>query len=157
MPSAPERDQRPAHRFARAAGESPTGPGRYVSVVREIEVRSWSTYVIIGTARGFTADNPSATATLTLAAVGATALAVCSPARADEVAYLVNVTTTPGYNFANADQALAYGRGLCQKVAYGENYSQILGDVKGDFGTVDEYQASYLVSQSAQDLCPNLI
>jgi hypothetical protein len=85
-------------------------------------------------------------ATLTAAAVGAAALAVCSPARADEVAYLVNVTTRPGYNFANADQALAYGRGLCHKVADGEKYAQILGDVKGDFGTVDEYQASYLVS-----------
>ena len=96
-------------------------------------------------------------ATLAFAAAGATALAVCSPARADEVAYLVNVTTRPGYNFANADQALAYGRGLCQKVADGEKYAQIMDDVKGDFGTVDEYQASYLVSQSAQELCPDLI
>lgn len=96
-------------------------------------------------------------ATLTVAAAGATVLAFCAPARADEVAYLVNVTARPGYNFANADQALAYGHGLCQKVADGEKYAQILGDVKSDFGTVDEYQASYLVSQSAQELCPDLI
>jgi Protein of unknown function (DUF732) len=73
------------------------------------------------------------------------------------VAYLVNVTVRPGYNFANADQALAYGRGICDKIAGGEGYAQLAADVKADFNTSDEYQATYLISQAAQELCPNLI
>ncbi|GAC1410596.1 MAG: hypothetical protein NVSMB60_32310 [Mycobacterium sp.] len=40
-------------------------------------------------------------------------------ASADAVAYLVNVTVRPGYNFANADQALAYGHEVCDKIAAG--------------------------------------
>ena len=36
-----------------------------------------------------------------------------SPAHADTVGYLVNVTTRPGYNFPNADAAVAYGGGIC--------------------------------------------
>jgi hypothetical protein len=38
---------------------------------------------------------------------------VAATARADSVAYLLNVTVRPGYNFANADDALAYGHGVC--------------------------------------------
>jgi hypothetical protein len=38
-------------------------------------------------------------------------------ARADVVAYLVNVTVRPGYSFANADAAMAYGQGICGEVA----------------------------------------
>ncbi|BBX17112.1 hypothetical protein MDUV_19720 [Mycolicibacterium duvalii] len=61
---------------------------------------------------------------------------------------LVNVTVRPGYNFANADQALAYGYGVCDKIA------PLVGDVEADFNTSDELQASYPMSQSAQQLCP---
>ncbi|MCW2652852.1 MAG: hypothetical protein QOE41_1073 [Mycobacterium sp.] len=75
-------------------------------------------------------------------------------ASADAVAYLVNATVRPGYNFANADQALAYGHGICDKIASGEGYPQLMGDVKADFNTSDGYQASYLISQAAQELCP---
>jgi hypothetical protein len=32
-----------------------------------------------------------------------------------------------------------------------------MGDVKADFNTSDEYQASYLISQAVNDLCPALI
>ena len=46
---------------------------------------------------------------LTALAVSAAALASAQSAHADQVAYLVNVTVRPGYNFANADAALAYG------------------------------------------------
>ncbi len=42
---------------------------------------------------------------------------VTPQARADGVAYLVNVAVRPGYNFPNADAALAYGHGMCEKVA----------------------------------------
>ncbi|EUA40419.1 hypothetical protein I549_4371 [Mycobacterium avium subsp. avium 2285 (R)] len=76
------------------------------------------------------------------------------PAHADAVAYLVNVTVRPGYNFANADAALAYGRGLCDQMAAGRGYPDLIDVVKADFGTPDDYQASYLISQAAQELCP---
>jgi Protein of unknown function (DUF732) len=90
-------------------------------------------------------------------ALGAAALAAAPPATADQVAYLVNVHVRPGYNFANAEQALAYGYGICDKIAAGEGYPRLMGEVKADFSTSDEYQASYLISQAAQELCPALI
>src|SRR6476646_10315067 len=70
-------------------------------------------------------------------------------ARADQVAYLINVTVRPGYNFANADAALNYGRDICEKISQGLPYERVMSDIKADFGTADEYQASYLISQSA--------
>ena len=79
------------------------------------------------------------------------------PARADALAYLVNVTVRPGYNFADADQALSYGHSLCDRVAAGEGYGWLIGDVKGDFNTDDEYQAAYLINQAVNELCPQLI
>jgi Protein of unknown function (DUF732) len=92
------------------------------------------------------------------AAVVAVATSALAPsARADVVAYLVNVTVRPGYNFPNAQAALDYGYGLCDKVAEGRGYPQVMGDVKTDFGTSDEYQASYLISQAVNELCPALI
>jgi hypothetical protein len=88
---------------------------------------------------------------------GAVAFPHSSSARGDAVAYLVNVTVRPGYHFANADDALTYGHGLCDKVAQGRGYADIMGDVKSDFNTGDEYQASYLISQAVNELCPALI
>ena len=78
-------------------------------------------------------------------------------ANADAVAYLLNVTVRPGYNFANPDAAVAYGHGICDKVAQVRTYGQILDDVKTDFATSDQYQASYLISQAANELCPAFI
>jgi uncharacterized protein YebE (UPF0316 family) len=86
--------------------------------------------------------------------VGLGALVAPPAANADAVGYLVNVTVRPGYNFANADQALDYGHGICDKIAAGVSYRQVIGDIKTDFSTSDDFQASYLVSQSAQELCP---
>lgn len=40
---------------------------------------------------------------------GVAAVAVAPRAQADALAYLVGVTMRPGYNFADADAALAYG------------------------------------------------
>jgi hypothetical protein len=92
------------------------------------------------------------------ASLGATAIcAIAPPARADVVAYLVNVHMRPGYNFPNADAALSYGHGICDKVSAGRGYPQLIGDVKADFNTSDEFQASYLISQAANELCPALI
>jgi hypothetical protein len=78
-------------------------------------------------------------------------------ARGDAVAYLVNVTVRPGYHFANADDALAHGHGICDKVAQRRGYAEIMGEVKADFQTADEYQASYLIAQAVNELCPALI
>ncbi|CDO86156.1 hypothetical protein AWC29_29375 [Mycobacterium triplex] len=78
-------------------------------------------------------------------------------ASADAVAYLLNVTVRPGYNFPNADEALRYGHGVCDKVSAGHTYAQVMGDIKADFNTSDEYQASYLISQAVNELCPALI
>jgi hypothetical protein len=98
------------------------------------------------------------TLAMSLAAVfGVAAVALAPSARADVVAYLVNVTVRPGYQFANADAALAYGYGICDKVSQGRGYAQVMGDVKADFNTSDEYQASYLISQAVNELCPALI
>ena len=81
-------------------------------------------------------------------------LAGAPTASADAVAYLVNVTVRPVYHFANADQALAYGQGICDKIAHGRRYGHLIDDVKADFNTDDDYQASYLIAQSANELCP---
>jgi hypothetical protein len=35
--------------------------------------------------------------------------------------------------------------------------TQIMSEVKTDFATDDEYQASYLIAQAANELCPELI
>ncbi|KUI31769.1 hypothetical protein AU195_08405 [Mycobacterium sp. IS-1496] len=92
-----------------------------------------------------------------VAVVGAAIIGTSAPARADEVAYLVNVTVRPGYHFPSAAAALAYGYGLCDKVSRGRSYPDLVGDVMTDFGTSDEMQASYLIGQAVGELCPALI
>lgn len=84
-------------------------------------------------------------------------MAAVPAARADAVAYLINVTVRPGYNFPNADQALAYGHTICSKVAAGRSYAEVMTDVKADFATRDEFQASYLITQAVNELCPGSI
>ena len=74
-------------------------------------------------------------------------------AHADAVAYLVNVAVRPGYNFASPDAAISYGRGICDKVAAGVPYANLVNDVKIDFATADDYQASYLITQAVGELC----
>jgi Protein of unknown function (DUF732) len=81
-------------------------------------------------------------------------LSTTATAAADDIAYLVNVTVRPGYGFTNADAALAYGHGLCDRMAQGQRYPDLIGVVKNDFATSDDYQTSYLITQSAQELCP---
>src|SRR5690606_19401973 len=84
----------------------------------------------------------------------ASAMVLPVPAEADAVAYLVNVTVRAGYHFASADHALSYGHGICDKIATGRSYADIMADVKHDFANPDEYQASYLITQAANELCP---
>ena len=37
------------------------------------------------------------------------------------------------------------------------DYARLIGEVKSDLGTDDEYQASYLIDQAVNELCPQLI
>lgn len=92
-----------------------------------------------------------------LAAMVGVGLVSAPTANADQVAYLVNVTVRPGYNFPNADAALAYGYDVCDKINAGTPYRQLMDDIKRDFGTDDEFHASYLTSQAANELCPAAI
>jgi hypothetical protein len=93
----------------------------------------------------------------TVGAVAATSMLAASTARADAVAYLINVTVRPGYGFASTDDALQYGQTLCRRVAETVPYPVLMNDVKADFSTNDEYQASYLISQAVNELCPEQI
>jgi hypothetical protein len=76
---------------------------------------------------------------------------------ADAVAYLVNVTVRPGYNFPDADTALGYGRGLCDQVDQGVPFASLVRNTMADFSSTEEYQATYLISQAVNELCPQLI
>jgi Protein of unknown function (DUF732) len=92
------------------------------------------------------------------AVLQALALAAGAPrAHADSVAYLIDVTVRPGYNFASAADALAYGQQLCDKVSQGRAYADIIGDVKSDFSSSDEFQASDLIDKAVNELCPAVI
>jgi hypothetical protein len=87
-------------------------------------------------------------------ALSVAALAAAPSAHADEVAYLVNVTVKPGYNFANADAALGYGYGVCDRVGAKMDYAQLVDEVQRDFGTADYYQGACLINQAVNELCP---
>jgi hypothetical protein len=84
---------------------------------------------------------------------GSAGLIAPTCAHADAVAYLVNVTVRPGYNFASPEVAISYRRGICDKVAAGVPYANLVNDVKIDFATADDYQASYLITQAVGELC----
>lgn len=70
------------------------------------------------------------------------------------MAYLVNVTVRPGYNFPIADAALGYGYSICDRVEAKVGYAQLVGEVQRDFGTADYYQGAYLINQAINELCP---
>lgn len=82
---------------------------------------------------------------------------VMPAAQADSVAYLINVTMRPGYHFPNAQAALDYGGAVCAKVQSGIPYAGVMAHTKNDFDTNDEYQASYLIIQAVNELCPDHI
>jgi Protein of unknown function (DUF732) len=90
-------------------------------------------------------------------ALAMAALITPATAQADATAYVLNVTIRPGYHFANAQDAIGYGLQVCDKVSQGRSYGQVMGEVKNDFSTADEYQASYLIAQAVNELCPALI
>lgn len=81
------------------------------------------------------------------------ALPAAPTAHADQIGFLINVTVKPGYNFPNADAALAYGYSLCDRIKAGEGYPALAASIRQNFRT-DEYGASYLLSQATGELCP---
>jgi hypothetical protein len=99
----------------------------------------------------------SATAAVTAQILVLGAVAGAPASRADSIAYLVNVTVRPGYNFPDAASALKYGYGLCDRVAQGLPFAQLVSNTMADFSSTDEYQANYLISQAVNELCPQLI
>ncbi|MBB3600399.1 hypothetical protein FHT40_000032 [Mycolicibacterium sp. BK556] len=90
----------------------------------------------------------------TAAMLSSAGVFLSSTAHADAIAYLVNVTVRPGYNFSSADDALSYGRGICDQIGQGVSYAQLVIDNKQHFDTSDDFQASYLITQAANELCP---
>ncbi|WP_245843092.1 DUF732 domain-containing protein [Mycolicibacterium vulneris] len=91
-----------------------------------------------------------------LGAAAATSIPRSTAAPAPQVEYLYNVTVRRHFNFA-ADDAVAYGYALCDKVRAGESYAQVIGDAKGDVTPNDEDATNYLVSYSVNLLCPDQI
>lgn len=84
----------------------------------------------------------------------AAAFGAAPVAEADQLGYIINVTLRPTYNFANAQVALDYGYGLCGRIEAKHSYADMARQIKADFNTNDEFTVSYLLSQSAQELCP---
>jgi Protein of unknown function (DUF732) len=128
----------------------PMIPGRTASTERGEGLRAASERSFSGRRR----PTPISVIVFCATVLGSIAVMVSPVAHGDAVAYLVNVTVRPGYNFANADDAIGYGRGICDKVAHGRSYAALIGDVKTDFSTGDDYQASYLIAQAVNELCP---
>jgi Protein of unknown function (DUF732) len=104
-----------------------------------------------------TVPSTALVASLAAPALACAALLGSPAAHADTIAYLVNVTVRPGYHFANADDALTYGRGVCARIGSGQSYADVMGQIKSDFNNPDDYQASYLITQAVNELCPALI
>ncbi len=91
---------------------------------------------------------------LAVGLLSSAALLAAPAAKADVIAYLVNVHVRPGYNFPNADAAIGYGRTICDRVAATMSYTELVNQVKADFHTTDYYQAGYLINQAVNELCP---
>lgn len=100
---------------------------------------------------------PGVAAALVWLFLACAVISPAAPARADAVAYLINVTVRPGYNFASAEAALSYGHGVCDKITAGDDYAAVMAAIKTDFANPDEFQASYLIGQAAEGLCPAAI
>lgn len=92
------------------------------------------------------------------AALGTTPVEVplAHAAPAPEVEYVYDVAVRRHYNFPNND-AIGYGHGICDEVASGRNYAQVMSDVKRDVTPNDEFASNYLVSYAVNLFCPERI
>ena len=104
---------------------------------------------------GFVALLVTAAAIVAAPATPLVARAYAAPA--PEVEYVYDVMVRRHYNFANPTEAVDYGYGICDKVRRDDNYAQLMGDVKNDVATNDEFAANYLISYAVNLLCPALI
>lgn len=73
---------------------------------------------------------------------------------APEVEFIYDITVRRQYSFANAADAINYAHGICDKLANGAGYAQVMGDVKNYVRPNDEYAANYLVSNAVNIFCP---
>ncbi|QVI27299.1 DUF732 domain-containing protein [Mycolicibacterium neoaurum] len=87
----------------------------------------------------------------------ATSLAIPAAAvPAPEVEYTYNVIVRRHFVFPHND-ALGYGFALCDKVARGVTYRDVMADVKAEVFPNDEQAANYVVSYAVGILCPAYI
>lgn len=75
---------------------------------------------------------------------------------APEVEYTYNVVVRRHFDFPNND-AIGYGYRICDSVAQGRRYADIMGDVKNDVRPNDQQAANYVVSYAVGILCPQSI
>lgn len=105
-----------------------------------------------------TLDTPSAR--FVVAAVAAGVMAQLAPpaqaAPAPEVEYVYDVMVRRHYNFPDND-AVGYGHRICDDIASGQGYVQVMAGVKNDVSPNDEFAANYLVSNAVNLLCPGQI
>jgi hypothetical protein len=66
----------------------------------------------------------------------------------------VAAAVLPTAPLANADDALDYGHVLCDRVTAGQSYADVMTSVTSDFDNADDHQASYLIDQAVNELCP---
>lgn len=99
---------------------------------------------------------PSLIAVIVVALAALTLAPRARAAPAPEVEYTYDVVVRRHYNFPNND-AIGYGHGICDKIAAGRSYAEVMGDVKGDVTPNDEFAANYLVSYAVNLLCPEQI
>ncbi|MGB0436213.1 MAG: DUF732 domain-containing protein [Mycobacterium sp.] len=77
-------------------------------------------------------------------------------ASADDLGYLVNIFQVRGINFPDPGAAVAYGQTICMRVAGNMGYAELMNQVKAEVG-IDDFLAGYLISQAAEELCPEQI
>lgn len=103
---------------------------------------------------GWTLSIPFAVGVQFIALSALTLVPRAHAAPAPEVEYLYDITVRRQYSFANADDAINYAHGICDKVRHGASYAHVMGDVKNDVRPNDEYAANYLISYAVNLLCP---
>lgn len=91
--------------------------------------------------------------TFALPAVGVCGAPPATAAPGPEVEYTYNVIVRRHFDFPKND-AIGYGYAICDKVARGIPYSDVMADVKHDVFPNDEQAANYVVSYAVGILCP---
>lgn len=77
--------------------------------------------------------------------------AVAKPA--PEIEFTYNVAFRRHYQFPNND-AVGYGRSICDAVQRGDAYSVVVADVRTAITPNDEESVNYLISNAVDILCP---